>query len=315
MRADRLLAALLLLQARGRMSGKALAKRLEVSARTLHRDMEALSAAGVPVYATRGSQGGWQLDPDWRTRVPALNDAELSALLMAQPKTAAAESAFAKLIAALPDAMRDRAAAIRQRLYVDITGWHGNMENLAMLPVVQDAVSCDRMLAIRYWKAGQGVVDRTVHPLGLVAKGSTWYLYAGTSNGPRTFRVSRIEHARVLDEPCTRPPGFDLSAAWKTATDEFQGTRPRFWALLNLHPSAARSVKLWRPWSDAGEGDEAGWTRLRVEFNDESEACFVILGLGVNVDVLEPASLRDRVAKEVTAMAARTGLRAASVAV
>src|SRR5690349_19899025 len=144
MRADRLLSAVLLLQAHGRMSGRELAKRLEVSMRTLHRDLEALSAAGVPVFALRGARGGWQLDEGWRTQVPGLDDAELRALLMAQPRAvgdpviaAAAESALRKLMAALPDAMRERAAAIRQRLYVDTTGWRGAGENLSALPIVQ----------------------------------------------------------------------------------------------------------------------------------------------------------------------------------
>src|SRR5687767_14095251 len=146
MKADRLLSALLLLQAHGKLAGRALAERLSVSARTVHRDMEALSAAGVPVFALRGSRGGWQLDEGWRTRVPGLDEGELSALLMAQPRVigdarlaASAERALVKLIAALPVPMRERAASIRQRLYVDATGWHGTVQNLAALPIVQDA--------------------------------------------------------------------------------------------------------------------------------------------------------------------------------
>src|SRR5690349_2544927 len=157
MRADRLLSAVLLLQAHGRMSGRELAKRLEVSMRTLHRDMDALSMAGVPVFALRGARGGWQLDEGWRTQVPALDEAELLALLMTQPRVVgdgtlagAAERALRKLTAALPAALRERAASIRQRLYVDTTGWRGTSENLAMLPVVQDAVSRDRKLSFVY---------------------------------------------------------------------------------------------------------------------------------------------------------------------
>src|SRR6185369_10369689 len=150
MKSDRLLSALLLLQAHGRMTGRALAKRLEVSVRTVHRDMEALSASGVPVYALRGASGGWQLDDDWRTRVPGLDEAELRALLMAQPRilgdprlARAAERALDKLMAALPASLRDQAASIRQRLHVDTTGWGGAPENLVMLPIVQDAVARD----------------------------------------------------------------------------------------------------------------------------------------------------------------------------
>src|SRR5690349_4227338 len=178
MKSDRLLSTLLLLQAHGRLTGREMAKRLEVSMRTVHRDMDALSAAGVPVFAMRGAQGGWQLDEGWRTQVPGLDETELRALLMAQPRVlgdvrlaAAAESALGKLMAALPEAMRERAASIRQRLHVDTTGWRGTGENLAMLPVVQEAVARDRKLAIKYWKAEE-LVERTVDPLGLVAKGS-----------------------------------------------------------------------------------------------------------------------------------------------
>ncbi len=135
---------------------------LEVSARTVHRDLEALGAAGVPVVALRGSRGGWELSEGWRTQVPGLDDAELRALLMAQPRVigdrplaAAAERALAKLMAAMPEAQRQRAASMRQRLYVDPTGWRGTTENLAMLPVVQDAVTHDRKLSMRYRSAGK----------------------------------------------------------------------------------------------------------------------------------------------------------------
>ena len=229
MRADRLLSALLLLQGRGQMTGRDLALKLEVSERTVHRDMEALSAAGVPVFALRGSHGGWQLDEDWRTQVPGLDEAELRALLMAQPRSlgdkhlaAAADRAIGKLMAALPLSMRERAASIRDRLYVDTTGWRGTTENLSMLAIVQDAVSLDRKLSFWYWRAGRERVERTVDPLGLVAKGSTWYLYSRTDHGFRTYRVSRMDDAKMLDTPSERPANFNLEAAWKLSAEEFR---------------------------------------------------------------------------------------------
>jgi serine phosphatase RsbU (regulator of sigma subunit)/biotin operon repressor len=234
MRADRLLSALLQLQAHGQLTGRELARRLEVSERTIHRDMEALSAAGVPVFALRGSNGGWQLDEGWRTQVPGLDDAELRALLMSQPRAlgdprlaSTAERALGKLLASLPAAMRDRAVSMRQRLYVDPTAWTGTSEDLSMLPVVQDAVSRDRKLAFVYRKTTRGQDGwtreaRTVDPLGLIAKGSTWYLYAQTPAGYRTYRISRMEEAVMLDAPCERPQGFDLAEYWKLSTDRFQ---------------------------------------------------------------------------------------------
>jgi predicted DNA-binding transcriptional regulator YafY len=316
MKADRLLSALLLLQAHGRLTGRELARRLEVSARTVHRDMEALGAAGVPVFALRGSRGGWQLDEGWRTRVPGLDEAELRALLMAQPRVIgdvrlarAAERALEKLMAALPVSLREQAASIRQRLYVDTAGWRGTSEVLAMLPIVQDAVTRDRKLHIRYWRAGRERVERAVDPLGLVAKGSTWYLVARTPEGYRTYRVSRIEEARLLDKPSARPADFDLARYWRSSTKEFQDGWPRYEATLRLEPRAAKWVTMWRvahPVEPVAEADSAGWVTLRVRFDHEDEACFVVLGLGPRVDVIEPARLRERVTAEAQAVVARS---------
>jgi predicted DNA-binding transcriptional regulator YafY len=309
MKSDRLLSVLLLLQAHGRLTGRQLAKRLEVSQRTVHRDMESLSAAGVPVLALRGPHGGWQLDEGWRTRVPGLDEAELRALLMAQPRVLgdarlarAAQSALDKLMAALPPAMRERAASIRQRLHVDTAGWGGMAENLAMLPIVQDAVSLDRKLALRYRPAGREGVERTVDPLGLVVKGGTWYLVANTPEGFRTYRISRIEEARLLDQASKRPADFDLAAYWKSSTEELRKAWTRYEATLRLAPRAAQSLTRWRTTSSAPAADGDGeWVTLRVPFDDEEQACFVVLGLGPRVDVIEPASLRERAAAEVAA--------------
>jgi predicted DNA-binding transcriptional regulator YafY len=308
-KSDRLLSALLLLQAHGQMTGRAMAKRLEVSMRTVHRDMEALSAAGVPVFAMRGAQGGWRLDEGWRTEVPGLDETELRALLMSQPRivgdvrlAAAAESALGKLMASLPEAMRERAASIRQRLHVDTTGWRGTGENLAMLPVVQDAVARDRKLVIHYFKADRELVERTVDPLGLVAKGTTWYLFAHTPRGMRTYRVSRIAEAKLLEEACERPANFDLAAAWKASTREFQEGRSTYDATLRLQPRAAEWIKIWQMATVLNT--EGAWVTIRVRFHHEEEALFVALGLGRRVQVLSPQRLRERVQAEILAMAA-----------
>ncbi len=308
MKADRLLSTLLLLQAHGRLTGRSLAQRLEVSQRTIHRDMEALGAAGVPVFALRGSQGGWQLEEGWRTRVPGLDESELRALLMAQPRVLgdprlarAAERALDKLMAALPPSLREQAASIRQRLHVDTTGWNGVPESLAMLPIVQDAVARDRKLEIRYRATGREPAARTVDPLGLVAKGGAWYLVAHTPDGFRTYRVSRIEDARLLDRPADRPADFDLAAYWKRSTEELR-KRVRYEATLRLEPSAAESLRRWRNTSPtAAEPDDSGWVTLRAQFEDEDHARFMVLGLIPRVDVVAPASLRERVAADVAA--------------
>jgi predicted DNA-binding transcriptional regulator YafY len=324
MRADRLLSILLLLQSRGQMSGRELAERLEVSERTLHRDMDALSAAGVPVFALRGPKGGWQLEESWRTQVPGLDEAELRALLMAQPRilgdrklAAAAERALGKLMASLPVPLRARAESMRQRLYIDTTGWFGGTEDLSMLPIVQEAVARDRKLKIRYSNRrsrfepgsladpGAASSERIIDPLGLVAKGSTWYLVANTGSGFRTFRLSRIQNALLLDLSCERPANFDLESHWRSATEDFLKNSPRFEAILRLHPDAAREIRTWRmameSTPDTRNSPHDGWTTLRVQFEDEYHAAFVARAFGARAEVVAPAGLRNRLRSELEA--------------
>src|SRR5580692_974232 len=244
----------LLLQAKGRATERELAEQLEVSQRTIHRDLEALSAARVPVVALRGSQGGWELEKGWRTQVPALEENELRALLMAQPRAvghprlaAAAESALNKLMASLPGPMRAQAAAMRERLHVDATGWHGTGEDLSMLAVVQEAVARERKLAFEYTKADGEKAPRTVDPLGLVAKGMSWYLVARSVNGMRTYRVSRMEAVVVLAVGFERPARFNLEAYWRKSTAELSQNMRRYQAVLSLTADAASRLQAWCP--------------------------------------------------------------------
>lgn len=318
MKADRLLTALLLLQAHGLLTSRELARRLEVSRRTVHRDMEALSAAGVPVLALRGAGGGWRLDEGWRTRVPGLEEAELQALLLAQPRTLgdarlarAAERALDKLVAAMPAALREQAASLRQRLHVDGTGWRGVPEDLTALPAVQEAVAHDRKLAFGYRRPGKERSERVVDPLGLVAKGSAWYLVARTPDGFRTYRVSRMDGARPLDQPCERPDGFDLAAYWRESTARLRQEGRRYETLLRLEPRAAASLASWEQAEPCGEdaGGEPppdGWVTMRVRFHDEEHARFMVLGLGARVEVLAPAGLRGSVIAELLAALERS---------
>jgi predicted DNA-binding transcriptional regulator YafY len=325
MKADRLLSALMLLQGHGRLTGRQLAKRLEVSERTVHRDMEALSAAGVPVFALRGAQGGWQLAEGWQTSVPGLEEQELRALLMAQPRAlgdlrlaGAAERAMGKLMASLPAALRQQAMTTRERLFIDVEGWRGSRENLSMLPIVQEAVWRDRQLQIRYVRGGRDTTgrdgagrenaERIVHPLGLVAKGSAWYLVANTADGFRTFRISRIECATILADACSRPADFDLATHWKAATTTYQDSLPRYEVSLRVELGVATWLKHWRSaWlaEPMGSADADGWLTCRVQFDSEEEACFVVLGFGRRAEVLAPLSLRDRILAEVDGIIAR----------
>src|SRR5215831_19484567 len=185
MRADRLLSILLLLQVHRRITAGELARRLEVSERTIHRDMEALSTAGISVVADRGVGGGWSLLDEYRTNLTGLNRAEIRALFLGGPGRLladlglekASDAALIKLLAALPSANRSDAEYIRQRIHIDISGWHRPDESIPFLPVLQEAIWRDRKLAMTYGRGGGcDPVDRLVDPLGLVAKGSVWYL-------------------------------------------------------------------------------------------------------------------------------------------
>jgi predicted DNA-binding transcriptional regulator YafY len=312
MKSDRLLSVLLLLQAKGRATERELADQLEVSQRTIHRDLEALSAARVPVVALRGSQGGWELEKGWRTQVPGLDESELRALLMAQPRVvghprlaAAAESALNKLMAALPGPMREQAVVMRERLHVDATGWRGSGEDLSMLATVQDAVARERKLAFDYTRADLQKAPRTVDPLGLVAKGLSWYLVAHSANGMRTYRVSRMEKVTVLATGFKRPARFDLANYWKKSTAEFAKQRKNYSAILSLTPTAARRLEGWfecKPIATRGRQNPDRVT-LEVELEAERQARFIVLGLGSGVEVLEPAELRQWVLDEARAVA------------
>ncbi len=321
MKSSRLLSAMMLLQAHGRLSSRELAERLEVSERTAHRDMEALSEAGVPVLALRGAQGGWELAKGWRTKVPGLDEAELRAVLMAQPSAlgdprlvAAAERAFGKLMAALPGSLRGQAAAMRARLHVDASGWRPTAEDISMLPIVQSAVDRDVRLSFLYRRADGDIAPRTVDPFGVVCKQNVWYLVARAAAGMRTYRVSRMSEAVALAIPFKRPGSFNLAAYWKSSTAQFGEQRVRFAAMLALTADAAKMLSGWCQVSPAKEAPSSveipsGWIVLDVAFEGVSEALFVTLGFGARVCVLGPEELRERVRDELEQSLFRRDLR------
>jgi predicted DNA-binding transcriptional regulator YafY len=319
MKSTRLLSALMLLQAHGRLSSRKLAERLEISGRTAHRDMEALSEAGVPVFALRGAQGGWELAKGWRTKVPGLDEAELRGLLMAQPSAlgdpklaAAAERAFGKLMAALPGPLRDQATSIRARLHIDPMGWRPSSQDLSMLPMVQDAVARDVKLTFMYRRADGDTAPRTVDPFGVVCKQAVWYLVARAPAGMRSYRVSRMAKVVALAMTFKRPAKFDLAAYWKSSTAQFSESRDRYQATLALAPEAVASLSGWCPMSPVNE--VAGGARLpsewgifMVDFESASQAHFFALGLGPRAWVIAPNELREKVRVDVAAAAGSHG--------
>jgi predicted DNA-binding transcriptional regulator YafY len=315
-RADRLLSIVMLLQVHSRLTSGELADRLEVSVRTVLRDMDALSAAGIPVLAERGRSGGWSLDRAWRTNLTGLNAQELSALFLAQPPrvladlglAGAADQALVKLQASLPAVQRQRAALVRERLHVDLSGWTAH-DDPGWLSLVQEAVWQDRRLAIRYSTARGETIERSVDPLGLVAKGSAWYLVARTDDGLRTYRVGRIAEACLLEDTFERPLEFDLAAYWKHSSADLMGRRPTYEATLRVDPKVAWWLQTWGGlWKVdfSSRPDERGWLIVDIRFEREREACFVVLGLGSRAEVVAPESLRALVRAEAALVADRT---------
>ena len=306
MRADRLLSILLLLQSRGRVTARQLAQRLEVSERTILRDMEALSGSGVPVLADRGNGGGWRLLDDYQTRLTGLSLGEIQSLFLARPARVLAdlgikresEAALIKLQASLPAGVRHHAESARRRIHIDPRGWRDPAETIPCLPVLLDAVWRGRQVRFLYAREGCEPVERAGHPLGLVAKGSTWYLVARTSSepdaAPHTYRVSRISEACLVDEPADHPENFDLAAYWERSAMEFREKLPRYFATFLVTPAVMKWAR-YRGWRLQEEQPQGERIRIKLRFDIEDEAVQFGLSFGAAVEVLDPPELRQKV--------------------
>jgi len=312
MRADRLLSILLLLQVHRRVTARQLAKRLEVSERTILRDMDALSGTGVPVVAERGARGGWSLLDNYQTKLTGLSVAEIQSLFLARPPRLMAdlglkqeaEAALIKLQASLPAGARDEAEFARGRILIDTRGWRDPAESVAWLPVLLDALWRRRRVRFRYSRVLGEASDRYGDPLGLVAKGSVWYLVANVEGESRTYRVSRISEAVSLDEPSERPAEFDLAAYWEQSAAEFREKLPRFHATFLASPEVMRWVR-YRGWRLEEERPEGDRIRVRLRFDVEEEAVQFALGFGRDIEVMEPHELRDKVLAGALAIVTR----------
>jgi predicted DNA-binding transcriptional regulator YafY len=324
MRADRLLSILLLLQVHRRMTAAALADRLEVSKRTIQRDMEALSMAGVPVYAERGAGGGWVLPESYRTDVTGLSPAEIQALFVTTPARLladlsldkASDAALVKLLAALPSVSRRDAQFMRQRIHVDGAGWRQSDEAVPALATVQEALWLERQIRIVYERNDGEAVERLVDPFGLVAKGRLWYLVAGVDGAPRTYRVSRIRTAQIVDAPSRRPPDFDLAAYWAQSAADFVAQLPRYPVTVRIAPEALPRVSVPGSYArveQVGEPEADGRRTLHLTLQTAEEACRYVLGFGVGMEVIEPLELRERVLQAARGIVAAYGATPASV--
>ncbi|MGS2616708.1 helix-turn-helix transcriptional regulator [Micromonospora sp. LZ34] len=327
MRASRLLSLLLLLQTHGRLTAAQLAQRLEVSVRTVYRDVESLHAAGIPLYGEAGHAGGYQLVEGWRTRLTGLTAEEADRLFLAGLPGPAAELGYGavvaalqlKLQAALPPALADRAGRLQQRFHLDTPGWYADGDASPHLTEMADAVWRERRVHVRY-RSWTGEVDRVLEPYGLVLKGGRWYAVANRPgrDTPATYRINQILALTTLDESFDRPAEFDLPAWWRTHVVQFRARLHRDDATVRLSPSGrqrlreiASDVVAGAAERNAGPPDAAGWVTTAVPIESLTHAHGDLLRLGAEVEVLAPAELRAMLAATAAGLAALYPPRAA----
>lgn len=316
MKSSRLLSILLLLQTRGTMTAARLAEELEVSVRTVYRDVEALHATGVPLYGDAGHRGGYRLLAGHRSRLTDLYAREAEALVLAGLPVAADElglgghfaDAQLKLRAALPVPLREHVDRLRARFHIDAPGWYAEETEVPFLAQVAEAVRTGRVLAVRYrrWKE-PSEVDRRLEPYGLVLKAGRWYLVAGP--GPRTYRVDQILDLTVTEEEARLPDGFDLAAHWRASQADFHARLHQGDALVRISPRGAARLTgaAARALVENGTPEPDGWTRATLPVESPEHAHGFLLALGEEVEVLAPEDLRERIATTVRTLAARYG--------
>ncbi|MCP4414973.1 MAG: YafY family transcriptional regulator [Chloroflexi bacterium] len=317
MRADRLISLLMLLQTNGRMTADALAERLEVSPRTIYRDLDALSGAGVPVYAERGPHGGCMLMESYRTNLTGLNEKEVQALFMFTVPglladlgaEKASRAAMLKLMASLPAPFQQDAAFVQQRLHLDPAAWFQPDEDVPFLPLLQTAVWQNKRFRMIYRRADGQWVKRLLDPYGLVAKASIWYVVGAIFGGmTQVYRISRIMDGALTDSQSTRPDNFDLAAFWQQWRSRFEAQQKS--VVVTLRVASDSGPLLARLF---GEGivsslqktpdkNDAGHTVISLTFDSLQTACRQLLGLGTAVEVIAPQSLRQIMTEQARAI-------------
>ena len=317
MRASRLLSILILLQMRGRQSATALARAFEVSVRTIHRDMDQLSAAGVPVFAARGSAGGFALRDGYRTRLTGMTSGEAEALLLAGAGSAAADLGIGaeaaagqlKLLASLPPDSGASAERVSSRFHLDPVQWYRRAEVVDILPALASAVWRDRRIRVRYesWKE---LVTRELEPMGLVLKAGIWYLVAAAGGQPRTYRVSNIRELTVLEGKFRRPQRFQLARYWQAWARDFEARLLRDRARVRLSAEGLRILRdVSAAAAEAAEGSHRrsrpqGWIEAEIPVESLAIAARQLLRLGAECIVVGPPALRDAVKREARRTAA-----------
>jgi predicted DNA-binding transcriptional regulator YafY len=319
MRASRLVSLLLLLQNRGRMTARELADELEVSVRTIYRDVDALNAAGIPLYGDAGHAGGYQLLDGYRTRLTGLTAAEAQTLFLSGLPGPAAElglstvlaAATLKLQAALPAPLRDSASRLSQRFYLDAPGWYRKVDEVPYLPIMAGAVWDHQVIQVRYrrWKE-PAEVSRRLEPHGLVLKAGVWYVVARCEGTFRTYRADQIVDASSCDRAFDPEPGFDLQAYWQSYLADFHRRLHTGDAVIRLSPDGAQrmrshlSAAVITAVEADGIPDPDGWIRARVPVESAGQALADFLRLGADLEIIEPADLREQAIGTIAAMTA-----------
>jgi predicted DNA-binding transcriptional regulator YafY len=314
-----MLSILTTLQAKGRVTAPELAEACEVSVRTIYRDIDALAASGIPVYADRGAEGGYRLLDGYRVRLNGLSQSEAEALFLTGLRGPAAAlgldaamiAAQNKLMAALPANLREDAGRMRERFHLDAPGWFGEAEQPAHLRAIAGAALRGTLIQIRYqsWHAEK---QRRVAPLGLVLKGGNWYFAGGIDRSVRTYRVARVLDCTEVDERFDRPAHFDLAAYWQAATVRLETEMHPNMAVVRLSPFGVKLLDaLSQPYVKARTqieetSDADGWRIARIPTGKTSwHAAAELLKLGPEAEVLEPADLREKMTALTQAMAVR----------
>lgn len=315
MRASRLLTILLTMQMEGRTTARSLADKLEVSKRTIYRDIDELSAAGVPVFAERGADGGFALLDGFKAQLTGLTAAESEAMLLAGVPAAAADLGLAvpaaaarlKLLAALPEASRAGAERVAALFHLDPSDWYRRARVPEHLSTVAKALWDGRAIKLLY-ESWTRTAHVRVEPLGLIMKAGRWYVLAGADDTQRIYRVDKMHAVTILDAACRRPIGFDLASAWAEASTRFEASLKQGKATLRVSPgSLDRLDRLGFQVAEpllAAEPDELGWRRAVVPIEGVTHAAGLLLGFADEIEVLEPTELRHELARRAEQVAA-----------
>jgi predicted DNA-binding transcriptional regulator YafY len=316
MLASRLLSILMLLQARGRVSASELARTFEVSVRTIHRDIDQLSAAGIPVYAERGRSGGFALLDGYRTRLTGFTQSEAETIFLAGLPGPAAQLGLAdilatarlKLMSALPAQMQPGAERIAARFHLDPVGWFRGVDPEPALQTVAQAVWGERYLRLRYRNSGE-IYGRRLGPLGLVLKSGVWYLVAQSGTAIRTYRVAQILDAEIADEAFARPRDFDLAGYWENASRDYEAGLYRERADVRLSSKGLDLLDMLGPHvvqaAKAAKPDGKGWVRCSLPIETIAHGVRELMRLGEDVEVIGPPTLRAEMAHKLAAMSQR----------